>query len=58
MGIALAGVFSGCSVDLLKPESYAFIKEAMEATPVPDQSPAVVGTPSSRPTPRDTGGII
>lgn len=52
MGIALAGVFAGCSVDLLKPQSYAFIKEAIEATPVPDQSPEVVGTPSSRPTPR------
>jgi len=51
IGIVVAGAFSGCSIDFFKPESYAFIKEAMEATPVPDQSPAVVGTPSSRPTP-------
>ena len=29
MGIALAGVFSGCSIDFFKPESYAFIKDAM-----------------------------
>ncbi len=52
MGIALASVFSGCSIDFFKPQSYAFIKEAMEAAPAPQESPTVVGTPSSRPTPR------
>jgi parvulin-like peptidyl-prolyl isomerase len=52
MGIALASVFSGCSIDFFKPESYAFIKEALQATPVPGESPATVGTPSSRPTPQ------
>ena len=52
MGIALASVFSGCSIDFFKPESYAFIKEALKATPVPEESPATEGTPSSRPTPQ------
>src|SRR6202046_1419715 len=52
IGIALASVFSGCSIDFFKPESYSFIKEALQATPVPNESPAVVGTPSSRPTPQ------
>src|SRR5271169_4058427 len=51
IGIVLASAFSGCSIDFFKPESYAFIKEAMAATPVPEESPAIVGTPSSRPTP-------
>jgi len=52
MGIALAGAFSGCSIDFFKPESYQFIKDAIEATPVPEGSPSEVGTPSSRPTPQ------
>jgi peptidyl-prolyl cis-trans isomerase SurA len=52
MGIAVASAFSGCSIDFFKPESYAFIKDAMAATPVPGETPAVVGTPSSRPTPQ------
>jgi parvulin-like peptidyl-prolyl isomerase len=52
IGIAVASAFSGCSVDFLKPESYAFIKEAIAATPVAGETPAVVGTPSSRPTPQ------
>jgi parvulin-like peptidyl-prolyl isomerase len=52
IGLALASAFSACSVDFFKPESYAFIKEAMSATPVPGESPATVGTPSSRPTPQ------
>jgi peptidyl-prolyl cis-trans isomerase SurA len=52
MGIAVASAFSGCSIDFLKPESYAFIKEAIQATPAAGESPATVGTPSSRPTPQ------
>jgi peptidyl-prolyl cis-trans isomerase SurA len=54
IGIALAGSFSACSVDFFKPESYAFIKDAIAssaATPSPGESAAVEGTPSSRPTP-------
>jgi parvulin-like peptidyl-prolyl isomerase len=51
IGIALASVFSGCSIDFFKPESYSFIKEALQATPVPDESPGVAGTPSARSTP-------
>jgi peptidyl-prolyl cis-trans isomerase SurA len=51
MGIAVASAFSGCSIDFFKPESYAFIKDAIEAPPAPEESPTVVGTPSSRPTP-------
>jgi peptidyl-prolyl cis-trans isomerase SurA len=52
MGIAVASAFSGCSIDFLKPESYAFIKDAIAATPEPTDSAGVVGTPSSRPTPQ------
>jgi peptidyl-prolyl cis-trans isomerase SurA len=52
MGIAVAGAFSGCSIDLLKPESYSFIKDAITVPPGSAESPAVVGTPSSRPTPQ------
>jgi parvulin-like peptidyl-prolyl isomerase len=54
IGIALAGSFSACSIDFFKPESYAFIKDAIAssaATPSPGESAAVEGTPSSRPTP-------
>jgi parvulin-like peptidyl-prolyl isomerase len=51
MAIAVAGAFSGCSIDFFKPESYAFIKDALQATPVPEESPGVVGTPSARSTP-------
>src|SRR5271168_4811172 len=51
MAIAVATAFSACSVDLLKPESYAFIKDAIAATPVPGESPGVAGTPSARSTP-------
>jgi peptidyl-prolyl cis-trans isomerase SurA len=51
MGIALASAFSACSIDFFHPESYQFIKDAIEATPAPADSPATVGTPSSRPTP-------
>jgi parvulin-like peptidyl-prolyl isomerase len=49
IGIALASVFSGCSIDFFKPESYSFIKDALQATPVPDESPGA--TPSARSTP-------
>jgi len=51
LAIVLVGAVSGCSIDFFKPESYAFIKDAIAATPVPEESPAIVGTPSSRPTP-------
>jgi len=51
MGIAVAAAFSGCSVDFFKPESYAFIKDAINATPVPNDSPDGAGTPAARSTP-------
>jgi parvulin-like peptidyl-prolyl isomerase len=49
IGIALASAFSACSIDFFKPESYAFIKDALKATPVPDESPGAA--PSARSTP-------
>ena len=52
MGIALASVFSGCAIDFFKPESYAFIKDAMAVPPGSAESPSTEGTPSSRPTPQ------
>jgi peptidyl-prolyl cis-trans isomerase SurA len=51
LGIAVAGAFSGCAIDFFKPESYSFIKDAMAVPPGSAESPAVVDTPSSRPTP-------
>src|ERR1700722_12977747 len=51
MGIALASAFSGCSIDFFKPESYAFIKNAINATPVPGDSAEGAATPASRSTP-------
>ncbi|MGH7923697.1 MAG: foldase protein PrsA [Candidatus Binatus sp.] len=47
MGIVLAGSLSGCAVDFFKPESYAFIKDAMASagtTPSAEESQ----TPYSR----------
>ncbi|WP_425157473.1 foldase protein PrsA [Candidatus Binatus sp.] len=52
MGIAVAGAFSGCAIDLLKPESYSFIKDAIAVPPGSAESPSTEGTPSSRPTPQ------
>jgi len=49
---------SGCSIDFFKPESYAFIKDAIAATPVPEESPAIVGTPLVQTDTVDVGGII
>jgi parvulin-like peptidyl-prolyl isomerase len=46
IGIALAGTFSACSIDFFKPESYAFIKDAIAsagATPSAEATPAVIG---------------
>ncbi|HEV2170284.1 MAG TPA: peptidylprolyl isomerase [Candidatus Binatus sp.] len=61
MGVALASTFSGCSIDFFKPESYAFLKDAISsaaATPSPGESAAaVVGTPSSRPTPQTLSAL-
>jgi peptidyl-prolyl cis-trans isomerase SurA len=62
--IVLAGVFSGCSVDLFHPESYAFIKDAIAsagATPAPgDATPTPYervfeSTPTAVPTPAADG---
>jgi parvulin-like peptidyl-prolyl isomerase len=52
IGIAMASVFSGCAIDFFKPESYAFIKNAIEVPPGSAESPSTEGTPSSRPTPQ------
>jgi parvulin-like peptidyl-prolyl isomerase len=52
IGIAVASVFSGCAIDFFKPESYAFLKNAMEVPPGSAESPSTEGTPSSRPTPQ------
>jgi peptidyl-prolyl cis-trans isomerase SurA len=53
LGIALAGAFSGCSVDFFKPESYAFLKQAAASTTVtaPDASASPGATDLPR-TPR------
>jgi peptidyl-prolyl cis-trans isomerase SurA len=59
MGIALAGAFSGCSIDFFKPESYAFITNSFAsaaATPAAEESPAIVGTPPPEPQPMTYAG--
>ena len=51
LGIAVASAFSGCSIDFFKPESYAFIKNAIQATPVPGDSAEGAATPAAQSTP-------
>ena len=49
LGIILACAFSGCSIDFLKPESYAFLKKAATTATTDPQAPTV---------PRDTPGAV
>jgi peptidyl-prolyl cis-trans isomerase SurA len=54
LAIVLVCAFSGCSVDFFKPESYAFIKDAIAssaATPSAEETPAVVGKTVARSSP-------
>jgi parvulin-like peptidyl-prolyl isomerase len=46
VGVVFAGTFSACSIDLFKPESYAFLKNAISttgATPSAEATAAVIG---------------
>jgi parvulin-like peptidyl-prolyl isomerase len=45
LGVALAGALPGCSVDLLKPESYAFLEEAAASPTV--TAPAASASPGA-----------
>jgi len=41
LGIFLTGALAGCSIDFLKPESYAFLKQAAASTTVKPDAPTV-----------------